>query len=115
MLTTPRTCAWIVSTDHDGGILGPLEKKHAEEKQSAYGFMRLSRICHKCSLIKGELKLRCRHNSHWTPYFKPPGKEKQVRILYSAIGDEEAYMVRAQHFSFFFSLLTGNPLSCRQS
>jgi len=78
--------------------MGLLEKRYKEEKQDAYSFMRMSRVCPKCALLSDDLMMKCRHMCQWSPYFKSAEKEGQVKILYEAVGDLYAYQTELMSY-----------------
>ena len=91
MLSSPNTSAWLISTDHDGGIMGMLERKSKEDTTMAYTFLRMTRICSDCAELENEKRMKCRHMCQWSPYFKSADKESKVKILYEAVGDLDTY------------------------
>ncbi len=76
-----------------------LEDKWTTKKMS-YTFHRFSRVCSKCALlVDDDDKMKCFHNSHFCPYFKPERRHNLLGELYSAVNAEEDFKVEMLSFN----------------
>jgi hypothetical protein len=86
LLAQQRTVAWMISTDHTGGIMECLERKHEDPDQSSIDFKRMSRVCKDCYAQGKEVYLLCRHLSYLAPYFQSPLKMEKLMEVYACLG-----------------------------